>query len=303
MVNTNGIVDLSAMRSNPKYIFFTDFDGTITLQDSNDYMTDNIGFGTALRKQGNKDVLDGVKTFRDSFKEMMDSIDRPYSECIQFLVDNVKLDPYFRNFLKYADSINMPVIILSGGMTPIIKGLLKALVGSDADNIQIVSNHVKLRDGYQNLDESGGWEIEFHDDSSFGHDKSLTIRPYAQLPLDKRPMLFYAGDGVSDLSAARETDLLFAKNGKDLVTYCVREDVPFTIFEDWRDIEKVVGEIVYVHHAILFLRMMIAYRFAIGMARSPCKMLSQRVTSCTSLCDFCNLIYERTSADIRRLCH
>jgi 2-hydroxy-3-keto-5-methylthiopentenyl-1-phosphate phosphatase len=31
--------------------------------------------------------------------------------------------------------------------------------------------------------------------------------------------MFYAGDGVSDLSAAKETDLLFAKAGKgDLIS-------------------------------------------------------------------------------------
>ncbi|KAI0478519.1 hypothetical protein GGR56DRAFT_630669 [Xylariaceae sp. FL0804] len=29
----------------------------------------------------------------------------------------------------------------------------------------------------------------------------------------QRPVLFYAGDGVSDLSATKETDLLFAKAG------------------------------------------------------------------------------------------
>lgn len=49
--------------------------------------------------------------------------------------------------------------------------------------------------------------------SHFGHDKSLEIKPYAALPADKRPTLLYAGDGVSDLSAAAETDLLFAKKG------------------------------------------------------------------------------------------
>lgn len=244
MASINGDSELSALRTNPKYIFFTDFDGTITLQDSNDYMTDNIGFGTALRKQGNRDVLDGVKTFRDSFKEMMDSIKRPYKDCVQLLVDNIKLDVYFKDFLKYAESVNMPVVILSGGMTPVIKGLLEHLVGPDADNIEIISNHVRVREGFKSIDEPGGWEIEFHDDSGFGHDKSLAIRPYAALPEEKRPTLFYAGDGVSDLSAARETDLLFAKRGKDLVTYCVREDVAFTIFEDWRDIEKSVREIV-----------------------------------------------------------
>ena len=50
-------------------------------------------------------------------------------------------------------------------------------------------------------------------DSHFGHDKSIEIRQYANLPDAERPTMFYAGDGVSDLSAAKETDLLFAKKG------------------------------------------------------------------------------------------
>lgn len=49
--------------------------------------------------------------------------------------------------------------------------------------------------------------------SHFGHDKSLEIKPYAALPENERPVLLYAGDGVSDLSAASQTDLLFAKKG------------------------------------------------------------------------------------------
>jgi hypothetical protein len=59
-----------------------------------------------------------------------------------------------------------------------------------------------------------------------------------------RPELMFAhgknanlpADGVSDLSAARETDLLFAKHGHDLINYCARENVPFTVFKDWSDI-------------------------------------------------------------------
>ena len=56
--------------------------------------------------------------------------------------------------------------------------------------------------------------------------------------------MFYAGDGVSDLSAARESDLLFAKEGMDLVTFCAREGVPFTTFKDWSSIKAGVQEIV-----------------------------------------------------------
>jgi 2-hydroxy-3-keto-5-methylthiopentenyl-1-phosphate phosphatase len=62
---------------------------------------------------------------------------------------------------------------------------------------------------------------------------------------------------VSDLSAASQTDLLFAKEGHgmvrsdslvplgavsdlsnslDLITYCERENIPFTVFSDWSSI-------------------------------------------------------------------
>ena len=65
----------------------------------------------------------------------------------------------------------------------------------------------------------------------FGHDKSRAIRPYSALASDHRPILIYCGDGVSDISAARETDLLFAKTGRDLIKHCVIEDIPFYSFD------------------------------------------------------------------------
>jgi 2-hydroxy-3-keto-5-methylthiopentenyl-1-phosphate phosphatase len=88
----------------------------------------------------------------------------------------------------------------------------------------------------------------------------LEIRPYAALPIDERPTLLYAGDGISDLSAASETDLLFAKKGNgmshlqacpasradvsDLVNYCERQGMPFTVFEDWSSILDVTKDIL-----------------------------------------------------------
>ncbi|KAL1311772.1 hypothetical protein AAFC00_001858 [Neodothiora populina] len=234
--------NLPAMKTNPKFIFFTDFDGTITLQDSESH-TDTIGFGTDLRKQGNKDVLVGKKSFRQSFKEMMDSITTPYPECIEYLVKNVKLDPGFNDYLTWALANDIPTVIVSSGMEPIIRAVLTNLVGENAKKLDIVSNHVRARPG-KTLEDEAGWELVFHDESDFGHDKSLTIRPYAQLPADQRPTLFYAGDGVSDLSAAKETDLLFAKKGHDLIQFCVTEKIPFTVFDTWKEIHSEVKRIV-----------------------------------------------------------
>lgn len=80
--------------------------------------------------------------------------------------------------------------------------------------------------------------------SHFGHDKSRAIKPYSSLPAGERPTLFYCGDGVSDLSAARETDLLFAKMGHDLIRYCQREGFPFKVFRDFGDIHEAVKSVV-----------------------------------------------------------
>ena len=117
-----------------------------------------------------------------------------------------------------------------------------------AARIEIVANEAQPVPPLNDLNKPHGWSIKYHDDSGFGHDKSLTIRPYAEaiakMPNAKsHPTLLYAGDGVSDLSAARETDLLFAKAGHDLITYCEREAIRFTVFEDWSSILETTREI------------------------------------------------------------
>ncbi|KAI9729197.1 MAG: hypothetical protein M1834_007104 [Cirrosporium novae-zelandiae] len=236
-----------ALKTNPKVVFFTDFDGTITLQDSNDCMTDNLGMGFEERRRLNIEVLEDRMTFADSFRTMLDSVKTPFPECIEYLKQHIQLDPTFRDFFHWAKANNVPVVVLSSGMTPIIRGLLVHLIGPEANELEIVSNEVVGRPGMK-IDQEGGWTIKYHDNSGFGHDKSLAIRPYkehiATLPESQRATLLYAGDGVSDLSAAKETDLLFAKAGRDLVDYCRRENIPFTTFEDWTTILATVQDLV-----------------------------------------------------------
>lgn len=152
--------------------------------------------------------------------------------------------------MKWADANSVPVIVLSSGMVPVIRGLLEELLDDKelAARIEIVANETQPKPPLNDLNKAGGWTIKYHDDSGFGHDKSLAIRPYAEaiarMPKGKpRPTLLYAGDGVSDLSAARETDLLFAKAGQDLITYCERENIPFTVFEDWSSILETTRDI------------------------------------------------------------
>ena len=93
----------------------------------------------------------------------MDSVTRPYDQCIKYLVDNVELDPYFTEFIQWAKQNNIPVVVLSSGMEPVIKAILAATVGPDAENLQVVANSIQARPG-KTINEEGGWELTFHDD-------------------------------------------------------------------------------------------------------------------------------------------
>ncbi|EEB09738.1 phosphoric monoester hydrolase [Schizosaccharomyces japonicus yFS275] len=219
-------------------IVFSDFDGTITVQDSNDYLTDNHGFGYDKRMVLHKQILNGTLSFRDGFKQMLDSSKLTYEECLDVLKKNIAIDPHFSEFYKWCLDNGIRLVILSSGMEPFIRALFAVYLGEDeAKKIEIVSNGIDVKP-------DGKWSIVYHDNSHFGHDKSLTIRPYAELSEDERPLMVYCGDGTSDLSAAKETQLLFAKKGRDLITYCKRENVPYVEFETFADIHDCVKQIL-----------------------------------------------------------
>lgn len=237
------------LNAKPRVIFFTDFDGTITLQDTNDHITANYGCGEAKLKEITKQIGDGEVSFRDGFQQEFDSWMLPLPKVLEIMKRDISLDPHFKDFVLWAKENSVPIVVVSSGMIPIVRTMLAHFLGEDLiQDIEIVANDAQLKSPINSFDKADGWTLKFHDSSSFGHDKSLAIRPYADAISkmdsdDDKPTLLYAGDGVSDLSAARETDLLFAKAGKDLVNYCEREGIPFTTFENWESILAETKEI------------------------------------------------------------
>jgi len=95
---------------------------------------------------------------------MMNSVTAPYDECIKYLVDNIKLDPHFKDFFFWAQKNNIPVVVLSSGMIPIIRALLEKHIGPESKNIEVVANDVTVKPGKKTINEKDGWDIVFHDD-------------------------------------------------------------------------------------------------------------------------------------------
>lgn len=124
-------------------------------------------------------------------------------------------------------------------MAPFIRSVLSKLIGEEeAKNIDIIANDVKFNDT-----EAKDWEIIYrHPESGFGHDKSKAILPYRDLP--QPPTLFFSGDGVSDMSAAKHADHLYVRKEKDLEKYCIAQNIPYTPFDTFTTIKNYVTDVI-----------------------------------------------------------
>ncbi|KAJ2918560.1 hypothetical protein MD484_g1908, partial [Candolleomyces efflorescens] len=234
------VASKSGYRNPPILAFFSDFDGTITDEDSNDFMIDNFGMGRPARRELLLKCLHEGLTFREAFRAMIDSVaqNKSFSECCELVrAANIKLDPGFKDFYLYLKSKGIPLVILSSGMSPIIRIIISNLIGDEeADRLTIIANDVDLRGGDGS---PGTWGVQFrHPDSPFGHNKDVAISEFRQ----ENPgyTIFFSGDGISDLSASRSATL-FVKmregSGDDLAAHCEKENIPFEGFRSFREVQ------------------------------------------------------------------
>ncbi|KXS19930.1 hypothetical protein M427DRAFT_28797 [Gonapodya prolifera JEL478] len=221
-------MEQSAKSSRP-LVVFSDLDGTITVQDSGCILID-AAIGEARRREFDHLALSGQIQFRDSLRMMWEAVDLTWAQAVAML-DVVQLDPHFVDFVQFCITRSVPVTVLSSGLEPMIEHILSERLEPEyRKHLTIISNGVEVLDRK--------WTIHFHDDSPFGHDKSLAIRSVKRQysSSSEVPIFVFIGDGVSDISAAREADILFAKKGKDLEKWCQTNEVPHYTFETFADV-------------------------------------------------------------------
>jgi 2-hydroxy-3-keto-5-methylthiopentenyl-1-phosphate phosphatase len=239
------------------------------MQDSGHILFDNHGCGATKREILDEQIKSGERSFRDVSEEMWGSLNVPFDDGFEVMQKNLELDQGFRDFHQYCITNDIPFHIISAGLKPVLRRVLDTFLGEEAvgptpsryyyssfnllstgtnlptpqsSHIDIVANDAEItEDGSQ-------WKPVWRHDCELGHDKAKSVqeaRTEAESDCENGtiPLIVFIGDGVSDLPAAREADVLFARRGLRLEEYCQEHNIDYIAFDTFADIRKKLEEI------------------------------------------------------------
>ncbi|KAI0006640.1 2,3-diketo-5-methylthio-1-phosphopentane phosphatase [Xylariaceae sp. FL0662B] len=237
-------ITLQPANKKRKIICFSDFDGTIFMQDTGHILFDNHGCGSKRRQLLDEQIKTGERSFRDVSEEMWSSLNVPFEDGFEVMEKNLEIDPDFQKFHKFCLANDIPFNVISAGLKPVLRRVLDAFLGEEASaHIDIVANDVKI------AEDGSEWKPIWRHDTELGHDKALSIaeaRKKAEMRCEDGtiPLIVFVGDGVSDLAAAREADVLFARRGLRLEEYCIEHQIPYIPFDTFADIQREITRIM-----------------------------------------------------------
>lgn len=218
------------------------------MQDTGHVLFDNFGCGSKKREVLDEQIKTGERSFRDVSEEMWGSLNVPFDDGFEVMEKALDIDPDFRTFHKFCLDNEIPFNVISAGLKPVLRRVLDTFLGEEQSaHIDIVANDADINQ------DGSDWKVVWRHDTELGHDKALSIQEAradaeAELAGDDGtvPLIVFIGDGVSDLPAARQADVLFARRGLRLEEYCVENEisyVPFDTFADVRrELESVMAE-------------------------------------------------------------
>ena len=207
------------------YAVFCDFDGTIARRDVGYHMYHHFTGGR--NDELVPDWKSGKLTTRECMAIESSMVRTTPDEFYQYL-DTHELDETFLPFVESCRQNDIPITILSDGLDIYVTYLLKK---HRVPALPLISNRGHL--------EKGGLRVEFPypdpNHTGGGVCKGDRIAEFrAQDKLDRE--VIFVGDGMSDIGAIPQVDLLFAK--KDLRQYCERQNIPYNGFNTFDDVSR-----------------------------------------------------------------
>lgn len=208
---------------------FIDFDGTISQQDVGDEIFKKFG----KFEPYNSDLKAKKLNIHKYWKILWNSLpnDLPNKDLEDFL-DTIEIDPYFIDFIEYADENDFPITILSDGFDIYIDRILK---NNGLSHLKYYSNQVEKREGkYFPIFSSASESCSCFSASC---KRNLLLNNSTE-----DEILIYIGDGYSDFCCGRYADIIFAK--KSFAKFCNEEKLPHYPYKTFFDIKRTMKDFI-----------------------------------------------------------
>lgn len=207
------------------YAIVADFDGTITLNDTNDEL---FYYNGTEETRKNEDLYKAGKAHaRETFIRHFNSIPLTFEKYYKFLDENISIDPTFSNFYNIITSKKLPFYIVSGGFCNAIKHILRDFNIPESNifaNDLIMQTHLIpiFAQNSSVCTESYG---------PCGNCKKTCIEKIKNMTEKK---ILFIGDGITDRCAVKVADYSFAKGS--LIQYCNDFGLEYHKFSTFADI-------------------------------------------------------------------
>lgn len=199
-------------------VIFTDFDGTITKEDT------CVAMVKAFASEGWEDINKLWEEKKLTTVECANKLFELFNadlEDIRRLMNTIEIDDYFKEFLAYCESKGYKVYILSDGYDFNIRTILNRY----GINTPFYANQLKYDGKFQIM-------CPNHNNAcgKCGTCKSNLISKLKE----SGDEVVYIGDGYSDMCAVLKADIVFAKGS--LYNFCLDKKIDAVPFESFKDI-------------------------------------------------------------------
>lgn len=202
-----------------KTIYLIDFDGTITKQDTLDYIAKK--FYPEKYNEWGKKIMNGEFSIMDWIMEFEKTFSIDEETYINTL-NEIEIDEYFENFIK-----DKNVVIVSGGFTYNIKHILEkhGIKGIKiyASGLEFIAkNRIKIILDYYN-----------HKLPFAAVCKEDILERYKK----DYENIVYIGDGITDLEVSKLANVIYAKKGQYLEKKLLEAGIEHKIFKNFSEIK------------------------------------------------------------------
>lgn len=208
---------------------FIDFDGTITKRDVGEAFVNTFGDPVKIR-QIVQDWIEEKITSPESWYLMFDTIKAlDFDKFLEFL-EEIEIDPTFRDFVEYCRENRFEIRVLSDGFDIYIKRILER---EGLGSLEVYCNRAEINEGrLKPFFPYGDEHCRFCGNCKRNHLLSKS---------GDEDYIVYIGDGYSDKCPVQYCDFIFAK--ASLLKYCEVNRITYFPFRDFQDVRKKLEEL------------------------------------------------------------